>query len=210
MPFSDSVLDGFRRNQLRIVFLDEFEISVFPVTNEEYWQFVQDTGHPVPQHWRDRPYAWTGRPFLQKYAYHPVVHVQHRDAVAYCEWRGAKDTRRRYRLPTREEWEAAARGPEPRVYPWGDVFEASRCNAGESHWARTCDVRAYEPGDSPQGCRQMTGNVFEWLQDESGRRRFMRGGSFARSCEVFGMGFFEMETNDTYESGEAGFRIVRE
>lgn len=210
MPLSDSVLEAFRDSKLRIISLDPFEIGVFPVTNEEYWQFVQATGHGAPEHWRKEPFPWTGRSFLAKYAHHPVVHVTHADALAYCRWLSDKDGRRRYRLPTREQWEAAARGPEPRVYPWGETFAEANCNGGESLWARTVEVREYPEGDSPSGCRQMIGNVFEWLLDESGHSRFMRGGSFASACEVFGMTFFQMETDRSYKSDQTGFRIVRE
>ena len=83
------------------------------------------------------------------------------------------------------------------------------CNGGESGSGRTVDVRECSAGDSPYGCRQMTGNVFEWLQDKDGDSRFMRGGAFDAACEVFGMTFFEMETNDIGDPGSVGFRIVR-
>ena len=50
------------------------------------------------------------------------------DAVAYCEWRSARDGRR-YRLPTEHEWEKAGRGVDRRFFPWGDRFDATFCKA---------------------------------------------------------------------------------
>ena len=163
-----------------------------------------------PNHWRAEPWAWNGRPFLDKYRYHPVVHVTRDDALAYCRWLGGQDGRM-YELPTREQWEAAARGPEPRPYPWGDGLPSSKLsNGNEALLARTVDVREHPDGDSHCGCRQMAGNVFEWLSHDGGAR-YMRGGSFANATEVFGLTFFEMqiEGGKDYQTEQVGFRVVR-
>ena len=209
IPLHERVLDELRRDAQRLVTLAPYDIGVFAVTNEEYWRFVEETHHPYPSHWRREPYAWTSRPFLNKYQYHPVVHVTHADAMAYCRWLTAKDRRYVYRLPTREEWQAAARGREPSIYPWGNQFDAALCNGGEAHRQSTVDVRAYEAGDSPCGCRQMTGNVSEWLAHEDGSMRYLRGGGYDEACELFGMTFFEMKTDEQGEFASTGFRLVR-
>jgi formylglycine-generating enzyme required for sulfatase activity len=209
IPLSGNVLKSFEDNKLRIVQLKPFDICIFPVTNEEYWKFVKATNYKYPSHWHKGLFRWNKRPFLSKYAYHPVTNVTQPDAVAYCNWLTEK-YRKKYRLPSREEWEAASRGSEPLVYPWGDIFDVQNCNGAESMWARTVDVREYSNGNSLCGCQQMCGNVFEWLLEERGNSRFMRGGSFASACEVYGMTFFEMETNVSYSSDQVGFRIVRQ
>jgi len=210
IPLHESVLQDLRRDAQRIVQLQMHEIGMFPVTNEEFWQFAAETGQDYPQHWRRECYAWTSRPFLNRYRYHPVVHVTHETATAYCRWLTAKDYHYDYRLPTREEWQAAARGREPRVYPWGDEYDSTLCNGGEASRQSTVDVREYASGDSPQGCRQMTGNVSEWLAHQDGQTRYTRGGSFDSACELFGMTFFERESNHRSEFASTGFRVVRQ
>lgn len=79
---------------------------------------------------------------------------------------------------------------------------------GGPHYA-TVDVRAYKAGDSPCGCRQMTGNVSEWLAHEDGPMRYLRGGGYDEACELFGMTFFEMKTDERGEFASTGFRLVR-
>jgi formylglycine-generating enzyme required for sulfatase activity len=71
-------------------------------------------------------------------------------------------------LPSEAEWEKAARwDPEHRVsrrYPWGDTFEATRCNTSESGIKTTTPVGSYrdEGGVSACGAQDMAGNVWEW------------------------------------------------
>lgn len=210
IPLHESVLEDLRRDAQRLVELQSYEIGMFPVTNEEFWRFVEQSGQGYPKHWARECYSWTGRPFLNKYRYHPVVHVTHETAMTYCRWLTAQDLRYNYRLPTREEWQAAARGREPRVYPWGDEYDSTRCNGGEASRQTTVDVREYACGDSPHGCRQMTGNIFEWLEHRDGQTRYMRGGGFDSACELFGMTFFEMESDARSAFASTGFRVVRQ
>jgi hypothetical protein len=130
------------------VHVDTFQIGKYAVTNAQYKRFVDATGHPPP------PY-WEGRDCPAGKAIHPVVFVSWYDAEAYVKWAGK-------RLPTEEEWEKAARGTDGREYPWGD-WEEGRCNTREAGIGDTTPVDQYSPlSDSPYGCVDMAGNVWEW------------------------------------------------
>ena len=208
LPLSPDLLESFKRNQPHFVTSAPFEMCRYPVTNEDYWQYVCATNRAYPSHWYNQVLAWTGRPFLNRDRHVPVVCVTRQDAMNYCQWLSARDGVR-YRLPTGDEFEMAARGSSGFPYPWGEKFNIHCCNTRESSWQRPVDVRAYSAGDSSCGCRQMCGNVFEWISDEYPGMHCCRGGAFDYSCEIFGLAFFNLKTN--IPSNEStGFRIVRE
>jgi formylglycine-generating enzyme required for sulfatase activity len=80
-------------------------------------------------------------------------------------------------------------------YPWGNTFDKNKCNTSEGGKGGTTSVGFYSSqGDSPYGCADMSGNVWEWThslfkpypyQVNDGREnekasgaRALRGGSF--------------------------------
>src|SRR6188768_1917660 len=98
----------------------------------------------------------------------PVSSISWYDAVAYAEWRSAKD-RRAYRLPSAREWEKAARGVDGRWFPWGNRFDASLCNIRESakDGARVAPVDSFPQDVSVYGVRGMAGNMRDWTETAS-------------------------------------------
>ncbi|MFQ5460283.1 MAG: formylglycine-generating enzyme family protein, partial [Anaerolineae bacterium] len=123
---------------------DEFEEHL-----REKWP---DGPKPVPQRWFDRNYSNPSQ---------PVTGVSWYEAQAYCLWLTAQ-TGRVHRLPTEAEWEAAARGPEGRIYAWGDDFDPLKCNMADTHLRRPSPVGVFVEGDTPGGISDVTGNVAEW------------------------------------------------
>ena len=172
---------------LHRVKLDAFRIARVPITNVQYQLFVETTGHDAPSHWEE------GRP-PKDIESHPVTNVSWDDAMAYCRWL-SQVTGKQITLPSEAEWEKAARGErDKRAYPWGDGFDAVRCNSRELGLGGTTPVGIFQEGASPYGLLDMSGNVWEWTlsldqpypyRGEDGRNeveaagnRVVRGGSW--------------------------------
>lgn len=109
------------------IYLDEFYIGKYPVTNAEWKTFLDETGYKWGGKWWTirrgvrgffRTFAPSAR-YPAKLAEFPVVDVSQCEAYAFCEWL-SKKINRRCTLPTEEQWEKAARGTDGRTYPWGE------------------------------------------------------------------------------------------
>ncbi len=117
---------------------------------------------------------------------HPANCLTYTDAMAYC-------ASVQKRLPTEDEWEAAARA-EPGAFPWGDnPPDCSRAvyNPKEGTLAglgcetgRTWPVGSLSKGATRTGIVDLSGNVAEWVNaDPTGLaadKRVAKGGDFVR------------------------------
>jgi formylglycine-generating enzyme required for sulfatase activity len=153
---------------LHTVYLDEYAIGKYEVTNAQYAEFLNAEGNQEEGGWTwldaDDPLVRiheSGGVWHPDAGYnnHPVAQVTWYGARAYCQWQGK-------RLPTEAEWEKAARGSsDTRRYPWGD--EDPDCWRANSSLCvgDTTPVGSYPSGVSPYGALDMAGNVFEWVND---------------------------------------------
>ena len=159
-PFWMGSDDGLDREKPRHhLHLSTYWISQTPLTNAQYYQFVQATGYEAPQHWPSTRLAT----IPQEKANHPVVYISWFDALAYCDWL-SQQTGQTITLPSEAEWEKAARGPEGLIYPWGNTFEAKHCHTWEGGARDTTPVDQYPQGASFYGVLDMSGNVWEWTR----------------------------------------------
>jgi formylglycine-generating enzyme required for sulfatase activity len=127
-----------------------YEIDVYEVTNGEFARFQIESDYSAEGDWRS--FYTIGKEDF------PVANVTLDDAKAYCEWAGK-------RLPSEAEWEKAARGPEGKAYPWGDVFDWTKSNTIEAGARNTVEVGSVAGDVSDYGVRDMMGNVMEWTSD---------------------------------------------
>lgn len=175
-----------------------YEITVMPITNRQYRDFVAATGHPAPdvdaETWqktepalpyaRTRRHAWqSGRPPKGRLD-HPVVLVSFADARAYARWL-SRVTGRPWRLPTEAQWEKAARGEFGARFPWGNWFDPRLLNSRDRGPADTLPVGRFTDGMSPFGLLDAAGQVLEWTKTEANApgRKIVKGGSWIdRGC----------------------------
>jgi iron(II)-dependent oxidoreductase len=219
-----------------------FHMARSPVTNGEFACFVQDGGYLRRELWNDEGWTWReqagaegpvywqkdgrGRWLRRSYDqivplrdHLPVLHVNWHEANAYCRWAGR-------RLPTEAEWELAAAGPgqSKSTFPWGDWAPQPRQASLDLRTSGPIPVNACPAGDSPQGARQLVGNVWEWTsstfepypgfspdpyQEYSepwfGTRRVLRGGCFATRSRLIRNNYRNFYTPDRRDV-LAGFR----
>ncbi|MGE4178078.1 MAG: formylglycine-generating enzyme family protein [Thermoleophilia bacterium] len=154
----------------REVEIRPFAIGRHPLTNGGLRELARAAGQPMPAGVRERAEAAV-------LADHPATGLAFDAARAVCDW-AARVLGRPVRLPSGDEWEAAARGDDGRPYPWGAAFDPGRCACAEGGAWTTAPVGVHPAGASPSGAEDLAGNVWEWVgdpPDDDGWRR-VRGG----------------------------------
>jgi len=188
--------------------LPDFAIQKYPVTFAEYLEFLaaledEEAERRKPRSVGDGPYVeridgqWRMLPGLIESPAHewcvhrygegfelrcPVVGIDYDDAEAYCAWK-SRTTGKEWRLPTQEEREKAARGVDGRLFPWGDLEDASlaKCALSRTVPAQPEPVGAFPTAESVYGMGDASGGVWDWTSswvDERRASRVMCGGAW--------------------------------
>ena len=204
---------------------DGFWIDRYEVTNAAFQAFVAAGGYTTPAYWSDSGRAWLARqrpgalpaPCPGERPDEPRRCVTWHEADAYARWRGG-------RLPTEAEWEYTARGPRASRYPWGEAFDASRCNVVGAPGA--VPVGTYPGGASWVGAEDMAGNAMEWVADwlgpydarpdvamdpvgpKSGSVKVEKGGWWGSNPFVARAAYRHYEDPPEYGDPHIGFRII--
>ena len=207
------------------VYLDAFWIDKYEVTNALYKKCVDAGGCKSRQGSLGEPSHESSAMRLNyfenpQFANYPVIEVSWDDANKFCAWAGK-------RLPTEAEWEKAARGTDRRVYPWGDTFDKTKLNFGDSSplIGDTSEVVRYPSGASPYSALDMAGNVWEWVADwydadyyanspkdnpkgpTQGSARGLRGGSWSSTTGIRTTDRFYLAP--TRYANDIGFRCAQ-
>jgi len=210
------------------VTVESFYIDKNEVTNAEYAEFIKAIGRPAPtidesdaaakgSYWK----PWNGNDPPQGRERWPVCNVSVKDAEDFAQWLSNRDGVR-YRLPSEEEWEFAARnGSRGTLFPWGDSWQEGVANLNGKSSPK--DVGSFPQGATQAGVLDMVGNAWEWtsskakfydnrkvVNDPDGRVR--RGGSFAEKIKTD----FQNSTDrawykdEHYKFPSIGFRLARD
>jgi formylglycine-generating enzyme required for sulfatase activity len=228
------------------VTLTAYSIGKYEVTRGQYRQFINAGGYTNSAYWSTAGWSWKGsrtepafwaaeqtwgKTTFTQTDNHPVVGVTYYEAEAFCKWAGGH-------LPTEAQWERAARWnsktKHANVYPWGDTWDAEKCNNFEDHKSagggylkcQTAPVGSYPSGASPSGCQDMAGNVREWCKDwygdnyyispssdpqgpASGSYRVLRGGSWSSYDNYYSRCAYRGLSYPYYYNNYVGFRLAR-
>jgi formylglycine-generating enzyme required for sulfatase activity len=198
----------------REVRLPAYQIDRYEVTVGEFRQFVAATSYRTDAEQQGKSHGETWRVDNAGARFdHPVRFVSWWDADKYCRWRGK-------RLPSEAEWERAARGLDGRHYAWGNDFDPARVSSGD-----TAPIGFHLTNGSPVGAYDMTGNVWEWVNDwyapdyygrnandnpqgpERGDQRIVRGGSFTNGPDDLRV-TRRIKDDATRSNRDVGFRCA--
>ena len=206
-------------NAKQVTIKKPFALAATPTRVQDFKAFIDSTGYQTDaelmntcdtfvnteitavsnSYWRNPGFKQTDSS--------PVVCVSQNDAKAYTRWL-SKKTGFTYRLPTPQEWEAAARAGQDTNFWWGNEFRSGKANTGwaGTPWSNvsTSPVKSFLP--TPTGFYDMVGNVWEWTTNHKG---IAKGGAWSFSPEEAKV-FNELYVPPTTAANHLGFRVLRE
>jgi formylglycine-generating enzyme required for sulfatase activity len=196
---------------LRNAALAPFKLDQVPVSVRAFRQFVETTHYKTQAETAGFAYAVVGgnlqpvsggnwRNAIMQHAVEDeaaVVGVSFQDAAAYCRFKGA-------RLPSEDEWEYVARGPQRHAFPWGD-------NVGPAASALKTQPRVTDgPAEGIGGrYRGLSGNVWQWVDTRVGERKVLKGGSWLEPNPANKRAATRREELPSRADEDSGFRCAR-
>jgi formylglycine-generating enzyme required for sulfatase activity len=206
-------------NAQQVTIKQPFALAATPTRVQDFKAFVKSTGYQTDAELMNTCDTFVNAeittvsdndwqsPGFKQADNSPVVCVSQNDAKAYTRWL-SQNTGFTYRLPTPQEWEAAARAGQDTNFWWGNEFRSGKANTGwaGTPWSNvsTSPVKSFLP--TPTGFYDMVGNVWEWTTIQKG---LAKGGAWSFSPEEAKV-FNELYVPPSTAANYLGFRVVRE
>ncbi|PMG21567.1 formylglycine-generating enzyme family protein [Vibrio splendidus] len=206
-------------NAQQVTIKQPFALAATPTRVQDFRTFVDSTGYQTDAELMNTCDTFVNAeittvsdndwqsPGFEQADNSPVVCVSQNDAKAYTRWL-SQNTGFTYRLPTPQEWEAAARAGQDTNFWWGNEFRSGKANTGwaGTPWSNvsTSPVKSFPP--TPTGFYDMVGNVWEWTTIQKG---LAKGGAWSFSPEEAKV-FNELYVPPSTAANYLGFRVVRE
>lgn len=172
---------SIKSSPMHTVTLAEFWIGRYPITVPQFAAFIRRTGYVttaeresgglIYDHNKHEFVKVHGASWISPYGPNTIVNIDPNrpvtmvswiDAQVFCRWLKTI-TGINFRLPSEAEWEKAARGTDGRYWSWGNnPPNYSLCNCQLSEQDITPSTKYSPIGDSPFGCCDMMGNIWEW------------------------------------------------
>ncbi|MFA0695127.1 SUMF1/EgtB/PvdO family nonheme iron enzyme [Vibrio sp. 10N.222.49.C9] len=206
-------------NAQQVTIKQPFALAATPTRVQDFRAFVKSTGYQTDAELMNTCDTFTNaeitsvsdndwqKPGFKQADNSPVVCVSQNDAQAYTRWL-SESTGFTYRLPTPQEWEAAARAGQDTNFWWGNEFRTGKANTGwaGTPWSNvsTSPVKSFMP--TPTGFYDMVGNVWEWTTVQKG---LAKGGAWSFSPEEAKV-FNELYVAPSTAANYLGFRVLRE
>jgi formylglycine-generating enzyme required for sulfatase activity len=209
---SDCQISMFNDEVLRSATLDPFELDALPVSVQAFRQFVESAHYRTEAETVGYAYAYVGGSKVQSVTggnwrngikQHEVVDeaavvaVSFQDANAYCHYKGE-------RLPTENEWEFVARGPDRHTFPWGEDMGPAVGTANAA--PRVGDGPAQGIGGRYRG---LSGNVWQWVDSKVEGRRVLKGASWLETNPAFRRAASRRYELPSRADEDSGFRCAK-
>ena len=208
----DCKSDWYDDETLRSVILKPFELDAMPVSVRQFREFSERTRYSTEAELNGGAYALVGSQLKQvpggnwrnALKRHPldddssVVAISYKDAQAYCRDKHES-------LPSEDEWEYAARGPQGNIFPWGN---------DAAPVARALNVPPHVDDGPPEGIggryRGLSGNVWQWVDKKvDGGRVVLKGGSWLEPNPANKRAAAHLFEAPNRADEDSGFRCVK-
>lgn len=206
-------------NAKQVTIKQPFALAATPTRVQDFKAFVESTGYQTDAELMNTCDKFVNaeittvsdndwqNPGFKQTDNSPAVCISQNDAKAYTRWL-SDNTGFTYRLPTPQEWEAAARAGQNTNFWWGNEFRSGKANTGwaGTPWSNvsTSPVKSFLP--TPTGFYDMVGNVWEWTATQKG---LAKGGAWSFSPDEAKV-FNELYVPPSTAANYLGFRVLRE